>query len=81
MSSGVLVEVADPIPEGFHVDGNAVNQDSWGCRRPLDMGAGKLTAPVITETQQAGLQPPKYPFATPKKPSPACRSCTSSFDI
>jgi hypothetical protein len=31
------------------------------------MGAGKLTAPVITETQQAGLQPPKYPFAIPKK--------------
>jgi hypothetical protein len=25
--SGVLVEVADPIPEGFHVDGNAVSQD------------------------------------------------------
>ena len=24
--SGVLVEVADPIPEGFHVDGNAVYQ-------------------------------------------------------
>src|SRR5215831_20268354 len=50
-------------------------------RRPVDTGANKLTAPVITETQQAGLQPPKYPFATPKKPSPACRSCTSSFDI
>jgi hypothetical protein len=30
------------------------------------MGADKLTAPVIAETQQAGLQPPKYP-RHPKK--------------
>jgi len=31
------------------------------------MGADKLTAPVITETQQAGLQPPKVSFRHPKK--------------
>ena len=34
------------------------------------LGADEATALIITETQQAGLQPPKYAFATPKKPSP-----------
>jgi hypothetical protein len=36
------------------------------------LGADEATAlMIITETQQAGLQPPKYAFATPKKkPSP-----------
>ena len=31
------------------------------------LGADEATALVITDTQQAGLQPPKYAFATPKK--------------
>jgi len=36
-------------------------------RQPT-LGADEATALVITDTQQAGLQPPKYAFAlTPKK--------------
>ena len=49
--------------------------------RESTLGADEATALVITDTQQAGLQPPKYAFAPPQKSRHPCRSCTSSFDI
>jgi len=38
-----------------------------GMLRQSTLGADEATALVITDTQQAGLQPPKYAFAPPKK--------------
>ena len=52
-----------------------------GMLRQSTLGADEATALVITDTQQAGLQPPKYAFAPRKKSRHPCRSCTSSFDI
>ena len=41
-----------------------------GMLRQSTLGADEATALVIADTQQAGLQPPKYAFAPPKKSSP-----------
>jgi hypothetical protein len=38
-----------------------------GLRVMLSLGADEATALVIADTQQAGLQPPTYAFAPPKK--------------
>jgi hypothetical protein len=40
-----------------------------GMLRQSTLGADEATALVITDTQQAGLQPPKYAFASRKKKS------------
>jgi len=40
-----------------------------GMLRQSTLGADEATALVITDTQQAGLQPPKYAFAPPQKKS------------
>jgi hypothetical protein len=61
-----------------------------GMLRQSTLGTDEVTALVITDTQQAGLQVPKYAFAPPKKDKiqkkttktrHPCRSCTSSFDV
>ena len=40
---------------------------AMGMLRQSTLGADEATALVITDTQQAGLQPPKYAFAPLKK--------------
>jgi hypothetical protein len=47
----------------------------------LPLGVDEATALVITDTQQAGLQPPTYAFAPTKKNRHPCRFGTFSFDV
>src|SRR5215469_10764566 len=56
-----------PNKRNGSVSGELVNQDRWAVEGQSALGADEATALIITETQRAGLQPPKYAFATPKK--------------
>ena len=44
-----------------------VNQDRWAVERQSAWGADEATALVITDTQQAGRQPPEVCLRPPRK--------------